>query len=115
MRTRWLALGLLICFVAPTTVCGQTVEMAAKCDALQQKLSELAKKPGSADARKIKEAVGVDILDSCSTNQGQVVCFQCIDKDQNLRTLQLLLRKESDSHVPELKLLGFGCRCREKK
>lgn len=111
MRTKWLALGLLICFIAPATVYGQTVEMAAKCDALQQKLSELVKKTGSIDAAKIKESIGVDILDSCSTNQGQVVCFQCLDKDENLRTIQILRKGDSQ----KLEFLGFGCRCRDKK
>lgn len=111
MRTGLIALGLLIWFAAPAQVFGQTVEMAAKCDVLQQKLSELVKKPGSTDADKIKEAIGVDILDSCPTKQGQVICFQCLDKDQSLRTLQLLKRKDTQ----KLELVGFGCQCRDKK
>ena len=111
MRTGLIVMGLWICFAAPAQVFGQTVEMAAKCDVLQQKLSELVKKPTSPDADKIKEAIGVDILDSCPTKQGQVICFQCLDKDQNLRTLQVLKRTDTK----KLELVGFGCKCRETK
>ncbi|MBI5572697.1 MAG: hypothetical protein HY914_22325 [Desulfomonile tiedjei] len=89
----------------------QTVEMAAQCDKAEKQLAELIKKPDSTDARKIKEALGLDILDSCSSPKGDIICYQCVDKDQKLRTLQLLQNRETK----RFELLGFGCRCRDEK
>ena len=89
----------------------QTVEMAAQCDKAEKQLAEFIKKPDSTDARKIKEALGLDILDSCSTPAGDVICYQCVDKDQKLRTLQLLQKRDTK----RFELLGFGCRCRNEK
>jgi hypothetical protein len=112
MRTLPIALGLLVCLAVVTAPAfGQALEMAAKCDELHKQLAELVKKPGSADAEKIKQAIGVDILDSCPTSEGQIVCFQCLDKDQTLRTLQLLQKKGAQ----QMELLGFGCKCRDNK
>jgi hypothetical protein len=89
----------------------QTIEMAVQCDKAQKQLAELIKKPDSTDARKIKEALGLDILDSCSTPDGDIICYQCVDKDQKLRTLQLLQKRDTK----RFELLGFGCRCRDEK
>lgn len=93
------------------TVFGQAIEMAARCDEAQKQLAELIKKPGSTDAQKIKETLGLDILDSCPTTEGQIICYQCVDKDEKLRTLQLLQRRDTK----RFELLGFGCRCRDNK
>jgi hypothetical protein len=111
MRTAifWGVLILSIAF-SPTAF-GQAVEMAAKCDDARRQLEELVKKPDSTDARKIKEALGLDVLVSCDTTEGQIICYQCVDKDKNLRTLQLLQK----SDTKRFEMLGFGCRCRENK
>jgi hypothetical protein len=98
-------LTLMIAF--STSAPAQVVEMAAKCDKLQKDLAEVIKRPDSTDAKKIKEALGIDILNSCDKGDGQIVCYQCLDKDQNLRTLQLL----QDRNTKKFSLLGFGCRC----
>ncbi len=100
-------LALMIAF--STSVPAQVVEMAAKCDQLGKDLAEVIKRPDSTDAKKIKEALGIDILNSCDREEGQIVCYQCLDKDQNLRTLQLL----QDRNTKKFSLLGFGCRCRD--
>ncbi|HMK34693.1 MAG TPA: hypothetical protein VK463_06485 [Desulfomonilaceae bacterium] len=89
----------------------QTIEMAATCDEAQKRLAELIKKPDVTDVQKIKEALGLDIFDSCATTDGRIVCYQCLDKDQNLRTIQLLQKTDAKG----FEVLGYGCRCRDKK
>jgi hypothetical protein len=107
-----LLLTVLMLFIGvSTTSVAQVLEFAAKCDEAQKQLAEWVKKPDSTDARKIKEALGLDILISCATTAGQIICFECIDKDQNFRTLQLLQSRDTK----RLELLGFGCRCRDEK
>ncbi len=82
MRTGLLVASFLVSVVLPAAVFGQTIEMAAKCDVVQKQLAELIKKPGATDAQSIKQALGLDILDSCPTKEGQIICFQCVDKDK---------------------------------
>ena len=103
------AIVLITLIMFSTSALAQTVEMAAKCDQLQKNLAEIIQKPDTTDAKKIKEALGLDILNSCDKGEGQIICYQCIDKDQNLRTLQLL----QDRNTKKVLLLGFGCRCKE--
>lgn len=111
MRSTLLFTVFLFCLGFSTTSFGQTLEFAAKCDVAQKQLAELVKKPDSTDAQKIKEALGIDVLISCATTEGKIICFECIDKDENLRTLQLLQKTEKD----RFELLGFGCPCKDKK
>jgi hypothetical protein len=111
MKIGLLVAVLMLSMGPSTTAFGQSVEMAAKCDDAQRQLTDLVRKPDSTDTRKIKEALGLDVLVSCATAEGQIICYQCMDKDQNLRTLQLLQK----SDTKRFELLGFGCRCREIK
>jgi hypothetical protein len=94
-----------------TSVLAQTIEMAADCDQVRMQLGELIKRPDTTDTKKIKESLGLDILNSCDRDGGQIICYQCLDKDQNLRTLQLF----QERHSKKFELLGFGCRCRDEK
>jgi hypothetical protein len=74
-------------------------------------LEELIKKPDTTHVDKIKEALGLDVLNSCDSENGRIICYQCVDKDENLRTLQLLQERQTKKFV----LLGFGCRCGDEK
>ncbi len=89
----------------------QVVELAGNCDQVRLQLGELIKKPDTTHVDKIKEALGLDILNSCDSENGRIICYQCVDKDENLRTLQLLQERQTKKFV----LLGFGCRCNDKK
>jgi hypothetical protein len=100
-------LALMIAF--STSARAEVLEMAAKCDQLVKDLTEVIKNPDTTDAKKIKEAIGLDILNLCDKGDGQIVCYQCLDKDQNLRTVQLL----QDRNTKKFSLLGFGCRCKD--
>jgi hypothetical protein len=111
MRALLLLTVLMSCIGVAETTLAQVLEFAAKCDEAKKQLAELVKKPDSADAQKIKEVLGLDALISCSTAQGQIICFECVDKDQNFRTLQLLQNRDTK----QFKLLGFGCRCKDEK
>ncbi len=90
---------------------GQTVEMAAKCDAVYKTLSELVKRPDFNDVQQVKQSLGIDVLDTCDGPKGQITCFQCLDKGNVLRTLQL----SKDKATGKFELLGYGCRCRDGK
>lgn len=90
---------------------GQTVEMAAKCDEASKKLSELVNRPDFKDVQQVKQSLGIDVLDTCDGPKGQITCFQCLDKGNVLRTLQL----SKDKTTGKFELLGFGCRCRDGK
>jgi hypothetical protein len=89
----------------------QVVEMSMKCDQLQSRLLEVIKKPEAREAQKIKEALGIDILITCGRPEGTIVCFQCLDKDNALRTLQVMKKQNAE----QFEFLGFGCPCGEKK
>jgi hypothetical protein len=93
------------------TALSQTVEMAAKCDNLEKQLADLVKKPEGVDVQKIKEALGIDVLNSCATAEGKVICYQCLDKENRLRALQLLQKSEGG----KFGVLGFGCKCNDSK
>ena len=111
MRTATLILACIILVSLSQTAPTQTVEVAGKCDGMQKQLAELIKKPDATDVQKIKDALGVDILDSCAAPEGQIVCYQCVDKDGTLRSLQLLQK----SDTKRFELLGFGCKCARQK
>lgn len=97
--------------LSSTSALAQVVELAGNCDQVRLQLGELIKKPDTTHADKIKEALGLDILNSCDSENGRIICYQCVDKDENLRTLQLLQERQTKKFV----LLGFGCRCNDKK
>ncbi len=109
MKTSFAVALLTFIMICSTSARAQVVEMAAKCDKVQKDLAEVIKRPDTTDAKKIKEALGLDILNSCDKGEGQIICYQCLDKDQNLRTLQLL----QDRNTKKFSLLGFGCRCKD--
>lgn len=109
-RTTIAALTLAV-MSASSWVYAQTVEMAGRCDQIRDQLEELIKKPEIADADAIKQALGLDILISCDAEKGRIICYQCVDKDQNLRALQIL----QDTQTKKFTFLGFGCRCSDKK
>ncbi|MGO9116320.1 MAG: hypothetical protein ACLQPD_01785 [Desulfomonilaceae bacterium] len=109
MKTSFAVALLTLIMICSTSASAQVVEMAAKCDQIQKDLAEVIKRPDTTDAKKIKEALGLDILNSCDKGEGQIICYQCLDKDQNLRTVQLL----QDRNTKKFSLLGFGCRCKD--
>jgi len=102
-------MALLTLIMISTSAPAQLLEMASKCDKVQKDLAEVIKRPDTTDAKKIKEALGLDILNSCDKEEGQIICYQCLDKDQNLRSVQLL----QDRNTKKFSLLGFGCRCKD--
>jgi hypothetical protein len=85
--------------------------MAVRCEDATNKLAELAKNKDLKEAAKILGALGLAVLDSCDVPQGAVTCFQCLDKDQKLRSVQIL----RDSATGRFTFNGFGCRCRDEK
>ncbi len=111
MRKALLAVTAMSLVTLTSPAPAQTLEMAAKCEVAEKQLAELVKKPDTTDARKIKEALGLDILNSCTTAEGNIICYQCIDKDERLRTLQLLQKLDTK----RFELLGFGCQCDKAK
>lgn len=111
MRVAPLLIVLMLCIAVSETTVAQVLEFAAKCDEAQKQLAEFVKKPDATNSQKIKEDLGLDILISCATSAGQIICFECLDKDQNFRTLQLLQNRDTK----RFELLGFGCRCKDDK
>ncbi len=110
MKT-WFALVVMLFVWGPINLSwGQALEMAAQCDKARKQLGELIAKPDATDAQKIRQELGLDVLDSCDTTEGRVVCFQCLDDKQNLRALQVLQKRDAK----RFELLGFGCRCRDR-
>lgn len=103
-----IALILSVCWSA--SVSAALLEAAKSCDEAQKKLAELVKKPDSREAAQIRDALGVDILTSCPTEKGTVTCFQCLDKDGTLRSIQII----QDLETKKFELLGLGCRCKDK-
>ncbi|MGC8658596.1 MAG: hypothetical protein ACP5U1_05930 [Desulfomonilaceae bacterium] len=94
-----------------TVANAELLEMAANCDQAITRLKEIIKDPNSSTPEKIRDAFGVDILDSCDSPDGKIVCFQCVDKNQKLQVIQLQLNKAKK--LFEFK--GFGCKCNKNK
>ena len=94
-----------------TVASAELLEMAASCDEAIIKLKEIIKKPDSSTPEKIRDAFGVDILNSCDSPDGKIVCFQCLDKNQKLNLIQLQQNKAKN--VFEFK--GLGCKCNKSK
>jgi hypothetical protein len=106
-----LTLALSVSLVA--VAFGQTLEVALKCEDAKKKLVELAKTPATdaEDISRITKAVGTAVLMSCDAPSGRTVCYQCIGKDQKLRSLEVLHNFKAKS----LEIKGDGCRCSERK
>jgi len=109
---------MLITFLVAVMLCvsinlasAQTLEMAANCDNAQKLLLELIARPDATDAQKIRQELGLDLLDSCDVGGDRVICFQCLDDRQSLRTLQVLQKRDTK----RFEFLGFGCRCKDQK
>ncbi|MCX5874492.1 MAG: hypothetical protein NTY51_14845 [Deltaproteobacteria bacterium] len=85
----------------------QLLEMAANCDDASIKIIEIIKHPDAKTAQKIRDMFGVDIFNSCDSPDGKVICFQCLDKNQQLNLIQL--HENKATKIFELK--GPGCKC----
>jgi len=90
---------------------GALLESAESCEDARVKLDELVKNPENDEIEKIMEALGVDMLASCDVPKGTVTCFQCLDKDKKLRSLQIFQDADSRRFI----LKGFGCECTDQK
>jgi hypothetical protein len=90
---------------------GDSIEMAANCGKARKILAEAAKKSDAQTLAKVKQLLGIDELISCKVPKGRAICFQCLDKNQNLRTLELF----ENSATKRLEFRGFGCRCSDLK
>ncbi len=85
-------------------------QIAGNCDKMQKDLAEVINRPDTTDAKKIKGALGLHVLNSCDKGgNGLVICYQCMDQDHHLRAIQLVQNPKSR----KFKLFGFGCRCKE--
>lgn len=111
MRKLVLLCVVAIALGAAASCLAQTVEMAAKCPDAMKKLEALVKNPDLKHFTAVKDALGIDILASCEVPGGSVACFQCLDTDQNLKTIQLFQDKASGRFT----LKGFGCQCTQTK
>lgn len=85
----------------------QLLEMAANCDDASKKIIEIIKHPDAKTAEKIRDMFGVNIFNSCDSPDGKVICFQCLDKNQQLKLIQL--HENKVKNMFELK--GTGCKC----
>lgn len=90
---------------------GDTIEMAADCAKARKILTDAAKKSDAQTLAKVKQSLGVDALISCNVPKGRAICFQCLDKNQKLRTLELF----QNSATKRFEFRGFGCQCSDSK
>lgn len=111
MRLAVMTLALVLSIGLFGAAWGQTIEVALKCEDVKKKLSELSKATDIKDISEVNQSLGVTVLMSCDLPSGKVVCYQCLDKDQKLRSLEVV----HDSKARRVKVIGFGCRCRDRK
>lgn len=111
MKIRLMIAVMLFVFGTCGLSWGQAIEMAAQCDKARKQLLELIAKPDATDAQKIRQDLGLDLFDACDSDEGRVICFQCLADNQSLRTLQVLQKRDTK----RFEFLGFGCRCRDQK
>lgn len=97
--------------VASGFVYGALLEVATSCEEAHKQLEELVKNPDVKEVDAIMEALGVDTLASCDVPKGHITCFQCLDKDQKLRALQIF----QDEQTKRFILKGYGCECTDVK
>jgi len=109
---RQLSVAVLFLFLsASLSAHGALLEFADSCEDAYLQLEELVKNPENDEIHKIMEALGVDLLASCDVPKGTVTCFQCLDKDKKLRSVQIF--QDADSRRFTLK--GNGCECTDQK
>ncbi len=84
-------------------------QIAGNCDKMQKDLAEVINKQDITDAKKIKAALGLHVLNSCDKGNGLVLCYQCLDQYHHLRAIQLV----QNPKTRKFELLGFGCPCKE--
>ena len=106
-----LALELLLSSALSLPAFGGPVEMATECGKARKILTEAGKKSDAQTLEKVKKLLGVDELISCAVPKGRAICFQCLDKNEQLRSLQLFL----NSATKRFEFRGFGCPCDSKK
>jgi len=109
---RSIMLAALMFFAAAhwMTASAAMLEAAKSCVDAEKTLAELVKNPDTKEAAHIADALGIDILTSCDLPEGKIICFQCLDSNGELRSLQVLQKQAPR----KFELLGFGCRCRDK-
>lgn len=100
---------LLAVLIEPEQPRSALLEAAEDCESARRQLAELVAKPDLTHENQVRDALGVDIINSCDSPGGKHICFQCLDSKGNLRTLQLF----HDLSSRKFQFLGFGCKCRE--
>jgi hypothetical protein len=109
---RFIAIATVVALtVSSGLVYGALLEVAASCEEAQKQLDELVKNPDVKEVDAIMEALGVDTLAACDVPKGHITCFQCLDKDQKLRALQIF----QDEQTKRFTLKGYGCECTDVK
>jgi hypothetical protein len=93
----------------PFNSSGALLEAAKNCDEARDRLIALVNNPDNREASQVMDSLGVDVVNSCSVPKGKILCFQCLDKNGELSSLQLF----HDSEAKKFEFLGFGCRCKE--
>jgi hypothetical protein len=106
---------IVVAAVALTAVSGSVrgalLEVATSCEKAHDQIEELIKNPDTKEVDQIMEALGVDTLASCDVPKGHITCFQCLDKDQKLRAIQIFRNEETKTFT----LKGYGCECTDVK
>jgi len=100
-----------VLMAAAGVAAGALLEVATSCEEAQKQLDELIKNPDTKEVDQIMEALGVDTLASCDIPKGHITCFQCLDKDQKLRSIQIF----QDAQTKRFILRGYGCECTDVK
>lgn len=111
MKRRWSLMAVFLFLGMSLSVNGAMLEFADSCEDARAKLEELVKHPENDEIGKIMEALGVDLLASCDTPKGTVTCFECLDKDKKLRSIQIF----QDAESRRFTLKGYGCECTDQK
>jgi hypothetical protein len=111
MRFSAISLFLILSICITGTAFGQTIEVALTCEKAKKMLNELSKAKDAKEISEISDTLGVTVLNSCDKPDGKVICYQCLDKDEKLRLLEIVL----DTKSKRIKVTGYGCRCSDNK
>ena len=111
MKRRLSVMAVLLFLGMRLSVNGALLEFADSCEDARAKIEELVKNPEHDEIGKIMEALGVDLLASCDAAKGTVTCFQCLDKDKKLRSIQIF----QDTESRRFTFKGYGCECTDQK
>jgi hypothetical protein len=106
-----LGLAVLLSITLSLPGFGGPLEMATDCSKARKVLADAAKKSDPQTLAKVKQLLGVDELISCPVPGGRAFCFQCLDKNEKLRSLELF----QDFATKRFEFRGFGCRCDDLK